>query len=281
MMGFPITLKTLIASFFKSVRPELIQIKTEKDVDVLASLPLINMFVEHLAEPFLNLKSKTIESLQEKHPAIDYRDCFEEKFYLREEQKKYVNVQISTFMKYLEATLKSVSTEKARQEEEIHEIYKRGSEMPVEKKEKYEQISSVYESLLSTGLTVRDFYNHEFTIQDKDETQQESTILNFIKNTTNTYTKEQLISFYEDEEEAALYLDLLDPDLIKESASSGLILETTDDKKSSLGLSSELQAVQRVSEGVHGVRRRGPADDKVQRDQQQSDEEDAGAGSRG
>lgn len=201
------------------------------------------MFVEQLAEPFLNLKSKTVEALLEKHPTIEYRDCSEEKFYLRDDQKKYINLQVSAFMKSLEAALKNVSLEKARQEEEIHEIYKRGSEMPAEKKEKYEQVSAVYESLLSSGLTVRDFFNHEFTIQDRDESQQESTILNFIKNTTNSYSKEQLVSFYEDEEEAALYLDLLDPDLIKESASSGLILETSDDRKSSRRLTSELQAV--------------------------------------
>lgn len=58
--------------------------------------------------------------------------------------------------------------------------------------------------------------------------------MNFIKNTTKDYTRDQLEAFFEDEDEVALYLDLLNPDLIKESISSNVILETSDEKKCSV-----------------------------------------------
>lgn len=65
----------------------------------------------------------------------------------------------------------------------------------------------------------------------KEEIYNDSTLMNFIKNTTKEYSKEQLTGIYEDEEETTLYLDLLDPDLIKESTSSNVILESNDDKR--------------------------------------------------
>ena len=83
-------------------------------------------------------------------------------------------------------------------------------------------------------LRLKEFYNLEITVAVKDEGGSDSTLMNFIKNTTKEYTRDQLVTFYEDEEEISLYLDLLNPDLIKESTSSNVILETSDEKKRSL-----------------------------------------------
>lgn len=75
--------------------------------------------------------------------------------------------------------------------------------------------------------------------------------MNFIKNTTKNYTRDQLEAFYEDEEETSLYLDLLNPDLIKESISSNVILETSDEKKCNSSLLSGLQRLLWKSEGMY------------------------------
>lgn len=55
---------------------------------------------------------------------------------------------------------------------------------------------------------------------------------NFIKNTTKAYNREQLVTFFEDDEEIALYLNLVDPELIKESQSSNVILGASNENKS-------------------------------------------------
>lgn len=60
----------------------------------------------------------------------------------------------------------------------------------------------------------------------------DSTVTNFIKNTTKSYTREQLVTFFEDDEEIALYLNLIDSEEIKESQSSNVILGTTNENKS-------------------------------------------------
>jgi hypothetical protein len=85
----------------------------------------------------------------------------------------------------------------------------------------------------------------------KDDSTSDSTLMNFIKNTTKDYSRAQLEVFYEDEDEIALYLDLLNPDLIKESISSNVILETSDEKKCTLALFSGLQRLLRKSEGMY------------------------------
>jgi hypothetical protein len=78
---------------------------------------------------------------------------------------------------------------------------------------------------------LKDFYNLEVTVVVKDEPGSDSTLMNFIKNTTKDYTRDQLCDFFEDEDEVVLYLDLINPSLIKESTSSNVIVETADDKK--------------------------------------------------
>lgn len=72
------------------------------------------------------------------------------------------------------------------------------------------------------------------TVVVKDEPGSDSTLMNFIKNTTKDYSRDQLCGFFEDEDEVALYLDLIDPAMIKESTSSNVIVETADDKKRSI-----------------------------------------------
>lgn len=64
--------------------------------------------------------------------------------------------------------------------------------------------------------------------------------MNFINNTTKDYSRDQLINFYEDEDEVSLYLDLLDPAKIKESMASNVIVETSDEKKCRVNLFSGL-----------------------------------------
>jgi hypothetical protein len=60
----------------------------------------------------------------------------------------------------------------------------------------------------------------------------DSALHNFIKNTTKAYNREQLVTFFEDDEEIALYLNLVDPELIKESQSSNVILGASNENKS-------------------------------------------------
>lgn len=60
----------------------------------------------------------------------------------------------------------------------------------------------------------------------------DSALHNFIKNTTKAYTREQLVTFFEDDEEIALYLNLVDPELIKETQSSNVILGASNENKS-------------------------------------------------
>lgn len=98
---------------------------------------------------------------------------------------------------------------------------------------------------------LKDFYNLEVTVPVKDDSNSDSTLMNFIKNTTKSYTREQLEAFFEDEDEICLYLDLINPDLIKESISSNVILETSDEKKCISILLSGLQRLLRKSQGMY------------------------------
>lgn len=109
------------------------------------------MFIEELAEPFLNIPSQTITSLLERYPNIHYEDTSAEMVYLKEEQKKYINQQIIAFSRRLEEVYASVSVEKGRQEDELHDIYKKGAEMTTERREKYEAICQSFESIRWTG----------------------------------------------------------------------------------------------------------------------------------
>ena len=189
------------------------------------------MFVEELAEPFLNVKSNSIEGLLSKSSGIEYFECSQEKNYLSAEQKNFINLQIIAFSKKLEGVHDAVVKEKGRQEDEIYEIYKKTSEMSPEKKEKYSQVSALFETVKTCGSLLKDFYNLELTTSGVDESQQDSALMNFIKKTTKEYSREKLVSFFEDEEEAAMYLDLLDPELIREASSTSVLLEAGDDKK--------------------------------------------------
>jgi hypothetical protein len=75
-------------------------------------------------------------------------------------------------------------------------------------------------------------YNQDFFIINEEDEMKDSTVTNFIKNTTKSYTREQLVTFFEDDEEIALYLNLIDSEEIKESQSSNVILGTTNENKS-------------------------------------------------
>jgi hypothetical protein len=109
------------------------------------------MFIEDLAEPFLNVKSKTLQELLDKFPAIVYQDCSSEGLYLKEEQKKYINAQILLYLRKFEEVQAIVAVEKSRQEDELHEIFKKGGEMTADKKEKYEAICATFEKIRWTG----------------------------------------------------------------------------------------------------------------------------------
>lgn len=117
----------------------------------MACLGLVNMFVADLAEPFLNVRSETLQKLLESCPELQYEDCSAEGQYLKEDQKKFFHQQLHAFAKKLEETLAVVAVEKSRQEDELHEIFKRGAEMPADKKESYEAICSKYEQIRWTS----------------------------------------------------------------------------------------------------------------------------------
>lgn len=151
MIGFPINLKTLITYYLKCVSSYLNQIKPNTETEVLNSLSLVNMFVEDLSEPLLNIRSNALQKIQEENKDLVYEDCSQEMTYLKEEQKKFINSQIAGFAKKFKEVQAIIATEKSRQEDELHEIYKKGAEMTPEKREKYEGICAKYESLGLTG----------------------------------------------------------------------------------------------------------------------------------
>lgn len=109
------------------------------------------MFIEDLAEPFLNIKSNTLQEILDKFPDIGYQECSNEFVYLKEEQKKFINQQILSFVKKFEEVQATITTQKSRQEDELHDIFKKGGEMTADKKEKYEGICSTFEKIRWTG----------------------------------------------------------------------------------------------------------------------------------
>lgn len=119
--------------------------------DVLGSLGLINMFIEDLAEPFLNIRSKALQDVLEKFPELSYQECSAEGVYLKDEQKKFINAQILAYVKKFEEVQAIVTVEKSRQEDELHDIFKKGGEMTADKKEKYEAICATFEKIRWTG----------------------------------------------------------------------------------------------------------------------------------
>lgn len=109
------------------------------------------MFLEELAETFLNIRSNVLQKMIEENPALNYQDFSQEHTYLKEEQKKYIHSQILLFVKKFKEVQAIVAVEKSKQEDELHEIYKKGAEMTPEKKEKYEGICAKFESIGLTG----------------------------------------------------------------------------------------------------------------------------------
>lgn len=127
------------------------QIKPQSESDLLNSLGLINMFIEDLAEPFLNIKSKTLAEVLNNFPQLSYKDCSSERSYLNENQSGFIQKQIAAFIKRFKEVQQAINLEKSRQEDELHDIIKRFGETTTEKKEKYERICSIYEKMRWTG----------------------------------------------------------------------------------------------------------------------------------
>lgn len=109
------------------------------------------MFIEDLAEPFLNIKCTALQEILERFADLNYQDCSNEEVYLKDEQKKFINMQILTYVKKFEEVQTMITVEKSRQEDELHDIFKKGGEMTADKKEKYEGICSTFEKIRWTG----------------------------------------------------------------------------------------------------------------------------------
>jgi hypothetical protein len=201
------------------------------EVEVLATLPMINMFVEDVAECFLNIQSQGIQAVLQKYPSIQYRDPSQDEVFLNDEQKKFIIAQIVTFEKKLKDAFNSIQAEKSKLEDELHNLYKNGADMSAEKKDRYNSLCQTYENIRYAGAVLKDYFNLEFSVTMGEEPVSDPTLKNFINNTTREYTKEQLVKFFDDEKEISLYLELIDPSQILESTASNVIIETTDEKK--------------------------------------------------
>ena len=191
------------------------------------------MFLVDVAECFLNHQSETLKSILNSHPNMTYKDPSQDEIFLNEDQRKYIHAQILSFQKRLEDTQNAISIEKSRLEDDLHEIYKKGGEMSTDKMDKYKSLCATFESIRNTGVLFKEFFNLDFCVAPKEDNAGDSALTNFINNTTNVYTREQLVQFYDDEKEIELYLNLLSQDLIKESTASNVILEVngTEEKK--------------------------------------------------
>lgn len=129
----------------------LIQIKPNSEAEVMGCLGLVNMFVSDLAESFLNVQSSTLHELLESFTVVEYQDSSSEAQYLKDDQKKFIHSQLHAFVKKFEETQAMIAVEKSRQEDELHQIFKRGAEMPADKKESYEGTCFKYEQIRWTG----------------------------------------------------------------------------------------------------------------------------------
>ena len=98
----------------------------------------------------MNIKSSTIAQLLKEKPYLTYIDTSEDTVYLKEDQKKYIYTQLITFARRLEEVQAITSSEKGRQEDDLHEIYKKGLDMTSERRERYEAICATFEQARQT-----------------------------------------------------------------------------------------------------------------------------------
>lgn len=111
----------------------------KSDSEFIEALPLIDMFVEYLAEDLLNIKSgiikKTLEELDSQNDNIKYD--FEESDRLSSELKKDIMLKMKDLVAKQYKLYCSIYKLKSKEEEYIHAIMMETGDLRADVKEKY------------------------------------------------------------------------------------------------------------------------------------------------